>query len=151
MQGPFRLGGYHSGQGTVSDANNINVMLVYGSATDAMLVVDALNSYMHNNTRRSDPKTSRDAERSAPVYKLERWRKQAYGYFLKYGPLTDEQLYEKFAEAQAKITEARVRHLRLELLKMGLIIERKDLTGKTSTGNICRVFAVKTASSQAHD
>jgi hypothetical protein len=72
-------------------------------------------------------------------------RKQAYGYYLQHGAMTDERLWEYFVEGQISITPDRVRHLRLELVLMEMIEQYHDLVGKTESGMECRVFGIKKA------
>jgi hypothetical protein len=116
----------------------------------ATIVKDALNAYLNRHTRRADPITSKKAQDSSKL-KLNGWREQAMSYFLEYGMMSDYKLLERFENAEVKITAARVRHIRLELQRMGLVEEKKTYTAKTPSGNDCRVFAPVNRSNTAHD
>src|SRR5262249_32569456 len=93
---------------------------------DAHVIAAAINDYLTNHTRRTDPNTSKLAELSIKDVLKNRYRKLALEYFVSFGPMSDEQLYEKFSEAEVDISPARVRHIRLELQRHFLVIQRID-------------------------
>lgn len=105
------------------------------------ITVEAINQFF-SNVRRIDKKTSADAAGSMTPRKLSRMRKLALEFFMMHHNLTDEQLYEHFVVAECNITPDRVRHLRLDLLKMELIEEKPLMTAKTSNGFACTVYGL---------